>query len=314
MESNDYQTHLNGRSERSAREALLTLKKHFSHLFDKPIQDITPQDVIRWRASMRKKGRAESTIQRAGTELVLLVNRAIGDKWLDHNPLADLKPLKQSTLQTEAKLRHLSSEEHKQLRTALRARDADKKRKAMSGQAWREKRGYAVREDAEVYATAEFFDYLEPMVLLSLNTGIRKGELFSLEWQDIDLDTKTMTLRACNTKASKGRTIPLNAEALEALQHWRNQTDSNQHVFSNNGKPFTTVKKAWAAVLHDSGIKNFRWHDMRHTFASDLVIAGIPLNTVRDLMGHSDIKMTLRYAHLSDNSRADAVAMLGAVR
>lgn len=307
MESKDYQQHLDQRSARSAREALLTIKKHFGHLMERPLAELTPKDVQNWRAKKRKDKLAESTIQRVETELKLLVNRAIEDKWLNHNPLSDLKPLKQSTLTSETKLRHLSPKEHKAIRQALRARDKKKKQKAASGDAWRIERGLPTIRKAQGY----YFDHLEPMVLLSLNTGMRRGELFSLEWQDVDLANKVITLRAATTKAKKSRGIQLNPEAMDTLKHWRKQTGGNRLVFSNKGGQFDNVKKAWGRLLSDAKIANFRWHDMRHTFASDLVMAGAQLNTIRDLLGHADLKMTLRYAHLSDSSKADAVALIG---
>mgnify|MGYP000255656077 FL=1 len=77
-----------------------------------------------------------------------------------------------------------------------------------------------------------------------------------------------------------------------------------------SGKMLNNVKKAWLAVLRDAGIENFRWHDMRHDFASQLVMKGIDLNTVRELMGHSDLKMTLRYAHLAPDNKLRAVEIL----
>jgi site-specific recombinase XerD len=70
------------------------------------------------------------------------------------------------------------------------------------------------------------------------------------------------------------------------------------------------VNTSWGNVLVDAKIENFRWHDMRHHFASHLVMAGVDLNTVRELLGHADLKMTLRYAHLAPEHKAAAVAKL----
>lgn len=149
------------------------------------------------------------------------------------------------------------------------------------------------------------------MVLLSINTGIRQGELFSLQWQNINFDTKTLTIEGKLAKSGKTRHVPLNNEAFSVLQKWHKTTSNNQLVFPNrDGKKFDNVKKAWANLLKTAEVNNFRWHDMRHHFASRLVMAGVNLNTVRELLGHSDIKMTLRYAHLAPEHKAEAVAKL----
>ncbi|HKF95733.1 MAG TPA: tyrosine-type recombinase/integrase, partial [Gammaproteobacteria bacterium] len=107
------------------------------------------------------------------------------------------------------------------------------------------------------------------------------------------------------------RHIPLNAEALNVLRQWRNQTKAEGLVFpGKHGNRLDNVRKSWASVLDAAYITGFRWHDLRHDFASKLVMAGVPLNTVRDLLGHADLATTLRYAHLAPDHRAQAVGML----
>jgi integrase len=126
------------------------------------------------------------------------------------------------------------------------------------------------------------------------------------------LERNTITIHGDNAKSGKTRHLPLNATALSALKSWKEQQeDVDGLVFpSVEGKPFDNVNKAWHRVLKDASINNFRWHDLRHHFASKLVMAGVDLNTVRELLGHSDIKMTLRYAHLAPEHKAAAVAKL----
>lgn len=103
----------------------------------------------------------------------------------------------------------------------------------------------------------------------------------------------------------------MNAEALDALTRWNKQASDTRLVFTNrDGGRVDNVRKSWAGVLKAAKITSFRWHDMRHTFASWLVMRGVDLNTVRELLGHGDIKMTLRYAHLAPQHKADAVARL----
>jgi len=150
------------------------------------------------------------------------------------------------------------------------------------------------------------------MVLISLNTGIRRGELFNLEWPRVNFSTKTLTVIGDTTKTNETRHIPLNKEALETLREWQKECRKKSgFVFpSSNGGRLEDVKSSWLGLLERAGITDFRWHDMRHDFASRLVMAGVPLNTVRDLLGHSDIKMTLRYAHLAPDSKAAAVDLL----
>ena len=121
-----------------------------------------------------------------------------------------------------------------------------------------------------------------------------------------------LTVLGRTAKTGKTRHIPLNAIALGTLKKWYQQNgEASGLVFPGaEGKARNNIKKAWSNLLKSAQIVNFRWHDLRHNFASKLVMAGEDLNTVRELMGHADLKMTLRYAHLSPEHKASAVAKL----
>ena len=298
--SGDYQEHLEQRKEHSAAEAERMIRRNFKSLLGEPLTAITTDRVRRWRRAQLKpriingKKRpplANSTIRRVNAELCSLITHAVKDKYLASNPLADLEPLKAPS-QRDIKPRFLSPEERLKLDAALAERQAK------------------IAKRQKLPEDQRFCNHLEPMIILSLNTGMRRGELFSLDWSDIDDDFNQIELRAEHTKASKARTIYLNSSAKTALLDWRRQTNSTDLVFDNDGAPFTDVKKAWRLLMDQAKLKHFRWHDMRHDFASQLVIRGVPLNTVRDLLGHKDIQTTLRYAHLSDDSKSNAVALL----
>jgi integrase len=100
--------------------------------------------------------------------------------------------------------------------------------------------------------------------------------------------------------------VPLNSDAVNVLTQWREQSGSEGRVFDVS-RSFKTA--SWR-LLKRAAIHDFRWHDMRHHFASRLVQAGVPLNTVRDLLGHSSVAMSLRFAHLAPDQRREVVAKL----
>jgi integrase len=152
-------------------------------------------------------------------------------------------------------------------------------------------------------------------VLLSLNTGARRGELYRLQWEDIDLDRKSLALVMRGKRKSHTRHIPLNKEAYNTLLAWQStQPGSEKSVFpSKNGDKLDNTQTSWENLKKSAKINNFRWHDMRHHFASRLVMKGVPLNTVRELLGHTSLEMTLRYAHLAPEQKERAVAMLDAL-
>ena len=148
-------------------------------------------------------------------------------------------------------------------------------------------------------------DYLCIIVIVAMNTGLRRGELLNLNWSSVDLRKRILTVTAKTAKSSKVRHVPLNKKAAVALRLWRIKTGGQGAVFG-----LTDIKKSFASLLKLAEIQNFRFHDLRHHFASKLVMAGIDLNTVRELLGHVDIRMTLRYSHLAPEHKAAAVEVL----
>ena len=159
-----------------------------------------------------------------------------------------------------------------------------------------------------------FVDYLKPMIIVSLNTGLRRKELFLSTWKNIkwDQENQVLTVPGTIAKNKKTRHVYLNETALNALLLWKKQSNGvDDYIFpSQNGKPKNNVKTAWTNLLKKAKIVDFRWHDMRHDFASRLAMSGVDLNHIRELLGHRDPKTTLRYAHLAPSNLNDAVKKL----
>jgi len=132
-----------------------------------------------------------------------------------------------------------------------------------------------------------------------------------LKWEDIAFDRGMLTVQGKTAKSRKTRHVPLTEEAVDVLKRWRAQSQGTGIVFPNNtGGVMDNIKTSWRNLMKASKTRKFRFHDCRHTFASRLVMNGVDLNTVRELLGHADIKMTLRYAHLAPAKLAAAIATL----
>lgn len=298
-------------TEVSRKIGTTTIKRviaDFGHWFHLPLEEITISRLEQWVVEQRKSGKMPSTINRDITRLRALLSKAVEWENIEEHPLRKWKPLK---LDMAAKVRYLTVEEEIRLRNALKDRERNKRELRQRGNQWREIHQHKLLPDFEQQA---FTDHLMPMVLLSLNTGLRRGEVFKLQWKDIYFEESILTVVGGNTKSSKTLHIPLNQEAKLVLQDWYQQTkpSSNENLVfpGKDGKPYSDVKKPWNRLLELADIKHFRWHDMRHHFASKLVMKGVDLNTVRELLGHADLAMTLRYAHLAPEHKASAVAKL----
>ncbi len=155
---------------------------------------------------------------------------------------------------------------------------------------------------------------LKSIVVMALHAGMRKGEILSLRLgESLDLDNRRISL--ARTKNDEPRYIPINETLFEALAPLAREKEPGAFVFArkSNGSPFRDIKKGFAAALERAAIADFHFHDLRHTFASNLVMSGVDLFAVKELLGHKDIKMTMKYAHLSPEHRTTAVKVLDRV-
>lgn len=159
---------------------------------------------------------------------------------------------------------------------------------------------------------------LSDFIELALNTGARKNELLQLQFKSVDLGRSIITIEGHTTKTGKRRYLPINKAARQVFQRrqaYREQNcPSSPWVFSKrSGDRVKYPDNAFRAAVEQAGIEDFHVHDLRHTFASWLVSEGVELIKVRDLLGHSSIKMTERYAHLAPDRLHDAVAVLDGI-
>jgi integrase len=239
------------------------------------------------------------------TALQSSINWGVDRELIEKNPISKIKSLQEHD--SEQKVRYLKPDERKRLFAALDKRETEMRAARESHNAWLAERGRAALPEL-----GKFADYFKPLIIVALYTGIRRGDIFGLQWCDIDFNAKTITLRASKTKSGKMNRIPMNSLVYNTLDVWKQQNSDAMPaalVFPSpkTGKRFNNCNSAWESLLKEADIQNFRWHDMRHDFASQLVMSGVDLNTVRELLGHADLKMTLRYAHLAPSAMAKAV-------
>jgi integrase len=154
-------------------------------------------------------------------------------------------------------------------------------------------------------------DFLKPIVLTAIHTGMRKGELLNLTWDQVDMTHGFIRLK--QTKNGKARALPFNETLWSLFSSLRIHRDVPWVFHDSNGRRYNDVRHAFNRACDAAGMTDFHFHDLRHTFASWLVMKGIPLATVSSLLGHTSPTMTLRYAHLSPKHLTSAVRVLDPV-
>jgi len=192
--------------------------------------------------------------------------------------------------------RHLEIEVGKVDWKALKLREADIRVRYLSN------------EEARRLLNASA-DHLRPIIEFALLTGCRAGNILTLDWSQIDLQHQVIQMKIKSKKqGGKNHTIPAPAELVKLLR--RLGPEESGPVFTLKGEPVKSVKKAFAAACRRAGVPNFRFHDLRHTAASWMVQSGVPLQVVKEILGHEVITTTMRYAHMDTAAKSQAMDAL----
>jgi len=258
-------------NKRSWRDDSYRLEAKMKPFFGRyQLQDITPLMIEKYRAQRLEQGVTRSTVNRETTILKKMFNLAIDWNLTVQNPALKVKLFSEKDTQKE---------------------------KILTG-------------EEEVKLLAESPAFLRPILAVALNTGMRRGEILNLRWEQVDLAKRLIVVK--QTKSGKDRLIPINDGLYAVLRALKALGGRQDLVFPNpmTGKPYTEVKKSFKLACKRAGIVGLRFHDLRHTFASRLVEAGADIVTVRDLLGHFSVKMTQRYTHPGRSQKFAAVGLL----
>jgi len=302
---------------RSGEATVARLRACFESEFGKKkLTDITPAKIGTWSAARRKAGIRPETINRDLTALRAALGKAVKLEIIAKNPLAGIEELEVD--RHKQVVRALTAPEKAQLIESLGARDAAKREGRANANEWREKRGQKPRP-----TIGPFADVLTPAVIISLETGVRRGELFNMEWgRSVDFEERAIQVRG---KTFETRTIPLNKFAFDTMRDWWMQCGQPKagYVFTIDGGRLGDLKKSYTPVLSAAGIKRVNakgqrvtWHSLRHTFGTLLgALRGedaVDPTTLMKLMGHANLTTTQQYLHTDEDRKREAVERLSA--
>jgi len=190
-----------------------------------------------------------------------------------------------------------------------------KKGNFFSEEEYRRDRVLSEEEEKRLFRTAA--PHLRPILTCALRTGMRYSEILSLKWENCDLSEREITIRAESNKSGKKRVIPIgNRLHSELVILWELNREKSEYAFlyldTKTGKqrPVKTVRKAFVNACRRAGIEDFRFHDLRHTFGSRLVSRGADPVSVKDILGHANLRTTEVYLHSSMKRMREAVALL----
>ncbi len=233
------------------------------------LRDISSYDIEKLKIEILNGGLSKARVNRYLALLKKMFNLAVDWDYLKENPVRKIKLFSEKD---NLKERILNAEEEKRL----------------------------------LEASSE---HLRPIIITALCTGMRRGEILSLKWNQVDLSKRT--IRIDKAKGGKIRIIPINDALFKELSRIKENSKSDHvFVYPKTGKPIKDVKTTFNATTRRAEIKDLRFHDLRHTFASRLIERGVDLITVKDLLGHHSVTVTQRYTHSNAVQKKKAVESL----
>lgn len=267
-------TELADKYEAAITDHLKSMQARIGHLaywreeFDAhSLDDVTPALIAEKYAALHKDGaRSVATANRYLATLSACFTFAVKEcGWIERNPCARVRKGKENA----GRVRYLTDDERTRLLKAC-------------------------KESSN--------PLLYPAFVVALSTGARQGEVMNLRWPQVDFTRRTILLRDGETKNGVGRVLPLTGEAFDLLRDRakvRDLKDDRVFPVPAEGRGFGSLRTAWDKALERAAVKDFRWHDLRHTAASYLTMAGIGSMEVAKVLGHKTLAMTARYSHLS---------------
>lgn len=234
--------------------------------------DVSQRHLEQWVSDKVSEGLKPGSVNRHITSIKAMFKAAVDWEYVPRSPAARLKKLRES----ERSMRFLEEEEAERLLEVSQAGPP----------------------------------YLYPIVLLALHTGMRRSEILHLRWQDLDFrreEIRVENMEGHLTKSGRNRVVPMTESVRD---HFKSKRGIGFLFPSLNGKPQRQLDKSFKSALVRAGIESFRFHDLRHTFASHLTMKGVPQRSVQELLGHGSGRMTERYSHLSPKHKHDAMKCL----
>jgi len=260
------------KNKRSWGRDLIALNNINKHIGDKKLSEITVRDIDDYK-ELRLKIVTPGTVNRELQVLRHLFNQAASwDKFFNKNPVSESGLL---SLNNQVE-RILTYEEEQRLFSAAPA-------------------------------------HFKAILVCALNTGMRKGEIITLKWSNVNFNNNLITIDHVNNKSKRTKRIPINSTLKQLLLEQKLKSGGNEYVYLNsNNEPYTrqdSLNRVFERVKKLANIMGLRFHDLRHTAATRMIENGANIVAVSKILGHSDIKTTMRYAH-PEESMINAVEIL----